>query len=744
MPNLTISTDVDSMLSAANNAAIRSAIGLGSALTVGASDAAVSSAGTFAVRRTAGGLMQVSENGGAYETISKLDKRNVTTWGADPTGVADSTAAIQAAIDYAIYTSKRGPVFLDGQKFKTSDTIHLGYGETFHSVGLVGFGYDYRNFSNVFVGTSLIPTFSDRPCINIQGARGTYVRGITCYGKLFPYIQDTLLGVPTQTSIDDTDRLNWNDPAFPLAVDNRYAPYAGITVDAYCGVRPVTSYPDVVYPVGYVGAQSQYGKAFSSGVLIEDVHICGFNTGFVNQPCDADGNGDFTNLRRVIVSHCKFGVSVGNSQSRNLAMSQMTMESVHTCVTNNQHGRRIGKFSGVIQDLSVQSVIQIFDFLNTTHAGPLEFTNFYGESMWRIGDCPPATTVENSIRFSQSQFAFNSQTDFRGVPATILRMFGSNSVDVAFIGCDFSYFKGAASFEGIPLFDGCRFRDQDFGSARPSYAYAAYNFLCGGLAMKNWDPGDLPHRLQFQPNNIDTGAAHTSSLRTGESYKFGQRRFGIPLYVRTTQPNGDRHRGASLVPQGKGWPIDKAVLSSCTLVNRVLTLTFTALADFTANIAGLLPGDVLYDEVTGTVFFIRSRTTTTVIAEQQNNYKANGVNWQTLTSVGLTTGYFYAGNSRFFTLDYSLLGTLTAASPTITAAGRDDGYSGFLASGLTVGDAIFTDTDKNRVFPENFNLVTARDDAARTITINGNAPYSITRHPLPFWIRVPVANSATR
>jgi hypothetical protein len=110
----------------------------------------------------------------------------------------------------------------------------------------------------------------------------------------------------------------------------------------------------------------------------------------------------------------------------------------------------------------------------------------------------------------------------------------------------------------------------------------------------------------------------------------------------------------------------------------------------------------------------------------------------------LTTGYFYAGNSRFFTLDYSLLGTLTAASPTITAAGRDDGYSGFLASGLTVGDAIFTDTDKNRIFPENFNLVTARDDAARTITINGNAPYSITRHPLPFWIRVPVANSATR
>ena len=106
--------------------------------------------------------------------------------------------------------SNGGRVWMPAGTYKTSDCLHLGYGTSFRSVVLEGEGYSYRGESN-FCGTTLKPTFSDRPAINIQGARGTVVRGLSIIGLLITRIDTYNMGTMSPT-IDDTNEANWIDP----------------------------------------------------------------------------------------------------------------------------------------------------------------------------------------------------------------------------------------------------------------------------------------------------------------------------------------------------------------------------------------------------------------------------------------------------------------------------------------------------------------------------------------------------
>ena len=71
---------------------------------------------------------------------------NVLDFGADPTGVADSRAAIQAAINSISPTSSAsntggGTVYIPGGKYRITDTLLIGYGITLMGDG--GGGYPY-------------------------------------------------------------------------------------------------------------------------------------------------------------------------------------------------------------------------------------------------------------------------------------------------------------------------------------------------------------------------------------------------------------------------------------------------------------------------------------------------------------------------------------------------------------------------------------------------------------------------
>jgi hypothetical protein len=233
--------------------------------------------------------------------------------------IPDSTSAIQRAIDYALQNHIQEVKLGDGI-FRITDTLQLGYGLTFNSISLTGTGSRYGAVA-AFGGTAIFADFNDRPALAIQGARYSSVKALTLQGRNFDDIQQkfSFETDPVKQAEMIMNPSTYVDPSFPKSADSHCAPYAAIAIDPYSGSRPSEEagvYPNVTFP-DWIKKQFpnwfkdenkdkvQYNKSFSSGVLIENVHINGFVVGIVNQPCNADGNGDFTKIHNCVFGYLK-------------------------------------------------------------------------------------------------------------------------------------------------------------------------------------------------------------------------------------------------------------------------------------------------------------------------------------------------------------------------------------------------------------------------------------------------------
>lgn len=720
----------------------------GSATTISVTDTGI--AGIFAYDATD---TTSADNGGTIIVAStKRFKRvfsgsiNTQWFGAKcdwngTTGTND-TAAIQAAIDFACYSGHK-KVLHPGVS-KTTGPIHLGYGYgTFQSVVFEGHGYPYRVQSG-FSGSGIVATHSNAPAIVIQGGRGTVIRGIGVLGANYNWISSHNLGAPFGApTLDDTVVSNWVDSGLDSRANTRYAPYAGIAIDPYSGTRPATSYPDVSYPVAITGGNTQYGKNYSSDVLIEDCWVGGFVVGLVNQPCDADGNADFTKLRRCQFEYNAYAVSVGNSQSRNVGLESCLFQFSHTFLTNCAHGRQVGKFGGHIDNASFFAGIQIFDFSNAGTLGPVTFTNLYCESIWKIGKYSTGNLQMNAtIRFLSCEFSFDNQDDTRGVPAYIIDI-SSSPTPLSFDSCYFHAFPSVAMFNGSVAdyrIANCRF--QPTNERTNTYEKLAHNFTGGGAMLvpngDNFRPAEFSGPMHTR-YGIDSGATAVEQSIGG--LQFSKRDYPICAWVRRIGAMNQREYAVDALPV---WTAQaKAAFSSLTLSGKTLTGVFSgSYAEWQFANNGPYPGDVIYDDNSGSVFFVRSTTvgTKTFIAELQNNYKWNGSAYTPLVSFSSSVGNLYIGNSRVYLPAYYLRGDISTGSSTITNAGRDDGWGGFIDTEVTVGDWIGLNPLIDGYASVVFTKVTARSGASNTITISAAGLRATTVHPLGFFIRQPPAN----
>ena len=670
-------------------------------------------------------------------------------FGAVGDNVTDDKDALQNAINHAMYATgntgapMKGIVNLSRDKvYKHSDTLHAGYGTGFLSVVIDGGGYNYRG--QWFAGGALAPTQSDRPAINVQGARGSVIRGVTFKGLLGTYIDDNdFVKVSSDAALDDTDPANWHDPSLHANQDSRYCPYAALTIDAYSGTRPGTSYPDVVYP-SFLGAVSQYGKVYSSDVLIEDCMFTGFTVGIGNQVCDADGNGDFTSIRRCNFEYCKWGISVGNTQSRNVSIEDVKMGNMFCGLTNNQHGKRLGKFHGRITDLSFGG-IKVFEFGSTAYLGPLKFINLYCEATWKLGDVSATASGEGSIEFDKAACSFDLQTLHRGYPTLLVGpSVNLTPVHLRFDGGTLNNFFSVCSFgpSNVEFWGDVQLNSSDRpvgSSITDAYKRYAENFLCGGAVLPRFE-NRRSHRIKRRGVNLDTGARLSTQV-TSEDFSDVARTRCIPNFVRSIQPPSNAYRVSIPVPQIQGEAKAKNTLSSCVLSGRTLTLEFSSLNDYEAHLRGRLPGDVIWDDETGSVFFIKSRDTTTVVAELQNNFRDTGGGVEHIDAISTTTGNFYFANTRMYYPSYYTTVDLTSGSGTLAAASRADAYAGYLESDITVNDRIFVDQETDPAYSQTGSKITARDNSAKTITIDGTAAITQSRRPLPLLVRQAPANA---
>jgi hypothetical protein len=679
-------------------------------------------------------MFQPSGAGAVPRTVNSrlAETVSVKDFGAKGDGATDDTAAIQKAINYAIYQSspKIATVFMPAGSYKITDTLHLGYGDAFRTVALVGDGKRYRGESG-FGGTVIDATsFSDRPAVAVQGARASAVRSMTICGSSFNYINDHDLA-GTSPDLDDTEISNWFDPGLSANANSRYAPYAGIAIDPYSGTQPGTHYPDVTYPpaaqTGGSAITGQYGKAYSSGVIIEDVEISGFNVGVVIQPCDADGNGDFVKLNRIYIEYCPYGISAGNSQGRNVEING-EFSRIHTCLVNAVHGRQIGKFGGYIRNVSLFDVIQIFDFGAADYAGPINIDNLYAESLWKLGRYGQNSNSNLPIKFTSCEFNFTAQNDARGVPARVLTAGEPNPI--TFDSCLFAGYPAVAGIGGrvndLNLI-GCSTRPDL--SVSQSYEKAALNFLAGGLAFDVTGQVRWPATFSVKLNNRYSLDSSTDTGQLVHQIARSEHAYPISAWSRWAEPT---NATGNIVPVPLLWAaIGKTTgISSASLSGRTLTITFSNRSE--ANFAkyGPLPGDVIYDSETGSIFFVQWRSLQQVQSLLMNNYKAG----EALAPISTSSGTWYVGNSRVFRTSDYLRGTTSSSSAIISSAGSDNDAASFIQSEIQVFDWLFVDDLTDLIFPLTNAKVMARSNSG-SITLGGNATKTATSRAFPFWIR---------
>lgn len=662
--------------------------------------------------------------------ISVLDFIPVAEHAAIRAGTSsyDCATGIQAAIDYAIYGGGKAVVFIPAGIYTCSKGLHLGYGTSFNSITIEGEMTRYASESS-FCGTAIVFTHNNEPGLSIQGARGSEVRNLSIRGMNYSHVESNGLGTLV-SALDDLNAANWVNPVFPAASSSQYAPYAGIAVDPRSGSRPGVSYPDVSYPAAYVGTPAQYGKSFSSAVLLENVVIDGFVVGFANQPCDADGNADFTKLHRVHISKCQYGVSIGNSQSRNFSLLDCIVDGCHTSIVTTKHGRQIGKPSITAINCHFGGVIKWVDIPNTSHGGGPVFIGCYGESIYSIGNIGSGATSGCSTKFLGCEFQFSLQ-EAKGAPAYILENNGSGFLDL-----DSCTFIMAEHF-AINSWGGSRtlaVRNCYFSTPLvPDGMYAKFALnATGGFTVSGLRTAhpECSYRTNFIWN-LETG----ESISPGWFSRRGAGTRTVCLGVRSEMIGG-----------GESDPMQPASLSSRTTVNKSGKTITVSGRDVTINVGlpdwqfmqwGFGVGDVVWDDETGATFYVKSRTGGTITMRAMTGFDGSG----NLLMPFTTTGNLYTQNCRHYSPLFFLKGDLTSGSNTITNCKRPDGYAAFLESEIAVGDCLYVTPSFDAPFGENFSRVAARDNAAGTITLSGTADRTLANFRLAHFVRTEAPNA---
>jgi hypothetical protein len=368
---------------------------------------------------------------------------NVKDFGAVGDGTHDDTTNIQAAIDYAI-SHHRYTVHMPEGNYKTTDTIHLGYGTGFTCVELVGTNNWAIATSPDFEGfTRIKPAFKDRPVINIQGARGSAVRRIAIEGPG---------GIIDNFSASLATRANPAAYVPSGTKDDPKAPFCGICVDGYAGGTPANPYPTPNYPAWTLPVKTAYGKAPSSDLIIERCGVTNCLIGYMIQPNFTDGlgdgNGDYIKIKDCGAAFQKIGICWGNSQARSTDVQNFAGGFMHTVFQGNGYGHACGNMAGNWSNISLIGCYRIISQAQGW-SHPILISDMYQEAGNIIGDGA-------GLEFHCCSFQYFADARYSGGTLIEVRRDPMFSGDAKFVNCSFSG-RSAFHFNGDCRFEACSF-----------------------------------------------------------------------------------------------------------------------------------------------------------------------------------------------------------------------------------------------------------------------------------------------
>jgi hypothetical protein len=547
---------------------------------------------------------------GSIWQLSPSHHLDVRQFGAAGDGVADDTAAIQAALDCAVYGDDvPRTVYFPGGIYRTTDTLQVGYGYSYITALLQGEAFPHPNGREV-VNSLIQPDFWDRPCINLQGGRRAHFRSLTLRGRNYDHLYAVYETMP-----DRTDRRSWLRPDLPMEADSRTAPYAGICIDAYSGERPEIAYPAPRIP-DFVPVHEQYGRNFSSYTFVEDCQIGGFCVGLMVQPgkVPVASNGDFLNLRDCDISFNLTGIALGNADARCNNIVNCRLHFNYTSLDSVNYGNGRGSFMGHVAGSSFDNNVRIMDIDIAGHlpqgGGSPTLIDCYGESVYSLGRFIGAeNSAPKVVTFQQCKFQFSvKHREFS--PTSLLE--GRTGIAVI-QNCTFMGGFGFFSFDCAvdmrnfamvqPVAGGALGLDTEAGRAAAAYTCGIHAREAGCVSL-------------FPSAMIDFDGVHGGGMgRLLASDRFpvalqtsqGLRSTVIPWWAASLHDGVD----SASVQSPMKTRIDRAVtpVASKTVQGNLLTVEFDNPAPDAGESAAfdtIGAGDLVRDEQTGHVYFIAS------------------------------------------------------------------------------------------------------------------------------------------
>ena len=647
---------------------------------------------------------------------------------------------LQNYIDYCLYTKKGAPILLPAGKYSISKPLNLGYGVNYNgspyvSVNVQGAGTD---------STIIVPTFSNAPAIVIQGANRSRLSNFKVLGKNLNYIYSTVLNNLSQprSTIDQRIVTNWIDPSLASNANSRYAPYCGIAIDPYSNAAPATAYPAVSYP-SFLGTVPQYNKTQGTFTTLDGINIQGFVIA-VGVAVNGDtGQSDFVTIQHCWIQGNVYAVSLGGPNNRLTHFKESYVNDGFACFTNTIYGSQNGRIEGVNTNSGFDRLMYwLAPGTKSDLGGSISFTGCHGENIWCLGDYAGGAPRDCSITFDSCGIFMGWQSYTHiGKPPYELSI-GLSSL--AFRNNEIAEYTTLFAVQGhgsLVTIDGGYFLPKSSPTAlyqklaqsasvgfhvfNSSVAQRPTNFKIKGITQYNLDG------TTTSPQDISRSSAPTSRQN--------------PLCIHLL----DQPCGGVLQPiPNARFSVSKSSLASIVLSGTTLTFTYTGRTDADFNMYGPAPGDIIYDGLSGSIFYVRARTGTAVTAELQNNYALVGSTPTLINAFSSSSGFFFIVCTRVYTPNNYLQGTIAYNNTTnaITSCGLSSGYAGFISE-ILAGDMMRVDPDTDAIISNRGNncVVSSVNISTATITLGGaNFPTNAignVRRQISFWVVPPLVNT---
>jgi hypothetical protein len=283
---------------------------------------------------------QFRSNGTALIATGMQGVIYAANYAIDPTGVADSSVALNAAIQDAIAQKKKlvlptGIFLLDSPLF--------AFNGVFSKIEIEGQGGAIPNTGNSasfpswltlgMANTVLCMNSKVLPCIIFQSNRNCVLKNLA------------IVGLNSAPSLVEPTDVQANYVASGCRA-TRYSPYCGICIDPFTNTSP----PDGGYP-GLMPYNSAFSGNGTSGLIVENVWIAGFVCGVALSVAGTSIQGDICTFNNVNIAYCDSGYVCGDTQARCWTINGGSLVACREGINTLSYGTQTGCPPILIQNL---------------------------------------------------------------------------------------------------------------------------------------------------------------------------------------------------------------------------------------------------------------------------------------------------------------------------------------------------------------------------------------------------------